>query len=210
MCTSLAASSLLPVTRLVWPERSGAFSKHPRQGRTNSVAGFFSTAPGSRARNIGESLGSLIRAHRSDCASTVRSLRGVHYNLQPPARLSLIVDVHVSSHQGTSVQVDESPARNPSEVRVEHDGSSPAGELPAQNVRPTVDYRSISRSTRLRLVRYLFGWISDSSRDQGSLPGHPNLCRSAERKVRDGLEYPQDAETGRHSPNRHLQSRALH
>jgi hypothetical protein len=46
-------------------------------------------------------------------------------------------------------------------------------------------------------------WIFD-------IPEHPKLRRIAERKVRDGLEYLQHAETGRHSSHRHLQSRALH
>jgi hypothetical protein len=69
---------------------------------------------------------------------------------------------------------------------------------------------SIVAAKKLGERGYLCGWISDSARDQGSLPGQPKLCRSAERKVRDGLEYLQDAETGRHSSDRHLQSRALH
>ena len=147
MCTSLAASSLLPVTRLVWPERSGAFPKHPRQGGTNGVAGFFSTAPGSRARNIAGSLGSLIRTHRSDSASTVRSLRAVHR--QPTASSATFANC------GCTRVVTSGPP-------------------------PETQARSVSNT------------------------------RSAERKVLNGLEYLQDAETGRHSSNRHLQSRALH
>jgi len=68
-------------------------------------------------------------------------------SLRPSARLSLIVDVQVSAHPAAPVQVYEFPARNPSEVRVGHDGSAPVAKLSAQNVGRTVDDRSISRST---------------------------------------------------------------
>jgi hypothetical protein len=76
-------------------------------------------------------------------------------NLHPLVLISRIVRINLPSHPRVPCQVDKFPVRNPGEVDVGHDGSTPGGKLSTQIVGRTVDDRSVSRSTEPGKMSYV-------------------------------------------------------